>query len=153
MATSCGAGILARVQDHSGILKDAFVGGEMPSGNDHRKFRDRPWMIHGPKKADMLRPLAQGHGMTLHQFACKWLLQQHAVTSITATLTTDDEIREIAAVPTLPEITPDELNQIQDWYNDDFGLGADAHPCDIKSSVAEGGKERSGYVPGPTIIA
>ncbi|MEM6562769.1 MAG: aldo/keto reductase, partial [Planctomycetota bacterium] len=45
MATSCGAGILARVQDHSGILKDAFVGGEMPSGNDHRKFRDRPWMI------------------------------------------------------------------------------------------------------------
>lgn len=152
MATATGAGILARVQDHSGILKDAVKSDEHPSGSDHRKFRDEAWRIHGPKKADKLRPIAERHGMTLHQFACKWLLQQPAVTSITATLVSDDEIREIAAVPDLPEITPEELNQIQDWYHDDFGLGDEAHPCAIKSSVAEGGSERSQYAPPPVLI-
>jgi aryl-alcohol dehydrogenase-like predicted oxidoreductase len=152
-AESAGAGLLARVQDHSGILKDAIKQDTKLASSDHRKFRDKSWQIYGPQKADLLRPIAEGHGMTLHQMACKWLLQQPAMTSITATLVSDDEIKEIAAVPDKPDLTTEELNQIHDWYESDFHLGDDAHPCNLKSSVAEDGIERSGYTPPPSLIA
>ena len=152
-ALSAGAGILARVQDHSGVLKDAIKPDTKLDQSDHRKFRDERWKQFGPQKADMLRPIAHGHGITLHQLACKWLLQQSAVSSITATMTSDAEIKELAAVPDLPDLTDDDLNQIQAWYNTDFGLGDDAHPCDLKSSTAEGGAERSCYAPPPTLVA
>ena len=38
-------------------------------------------------------------------------------------------------------------------YARDWDLGPDAHPCDIKSSVDPSGRERSGYVPSPVLIA
>ena len=153
MAESSGAGILARVQDNSGILKDVIKQDTVIGHDDHRKFRDAAWKKYGPQKVDMIRPIAEGHGMTVHQLACKWLLQQPAVTSITATLVKDAEVDELAAVPGLPDLTADELDQLQDWYNTDFGLGDEAHPCNLKSSVAEDGIERSGYKAPPTVLA
>ena len=41
----------------------------------------------------------------------------------------------------------DVLKQIAEWYESDFGLGEEAHPCDHMSTFAEGGKVRSQYVP------
>ena len=43
----------------------------------------------------------------------------------------------------LPE---DVLKQISAWYENDFGLGEEAHPCNHMSSFAEGGSVRSQYV-------
>ena len=46
-----------------------------------------------------------------------------------------------------------ELTQIVYDYAQDFGLGPEAHPCDLKSSTDLSGRVRSGYVPPPVLIA
>ena len=93
------------------------------------------------------------HGMTVHQLACKWLLQQPALTSITGTFLNEHEIREAAESVDKPNLSPAELLQIVEDYAKDFGLGSQAHPCDLKSSADSSGKVRSGYVPPPVLIA
>ncbi len=158
MAKATKAGVLARVQDHSGILKGQAEGGVTPQTlikeSDHRKFRDLGWRMHGPTKAQMLMPLAQRHGMTLHQLACKWLIQANPqVTSITATLLTEKEIAEVSKSPGLSDFSNAELKQMHDWYESDFGLPPEAHPCDIKTGSDPTGKVRSQYVPPPVLIA
>ena len=44
------------------------------------------------------------------------------------------------------ELPEDVLAKVAELYADDFGLGDEAHPCDHKSSTAEGGAVRSQYV-------
>jgi aryl-alcohol dehydrogenase-like predicted oxidoreductase len=153
MATACKAGVLARVQDNSGILKDNIRIDTQLDEKDHRKFRDQAWKIYGVQKLERVRPIAQRHGMTTHQLACKWLLMQPALTSITATLLNEAEIQDAVDACDKPDLTQEELNQLAADYAVDWNLGPEAHPCDIKSSVAPGGKERSGYVPPPVLIA
>src|SRR3954468_6756899 len=84
------AGVLARVHDNSSILKDVVKIDTTISENDHRKFRDQSWKIYGLKKLELIRPIAQKHGMTVHQLACKWLLQQPSLTSITGTFLNEE---------------------------------------------------------------
>jgi hypothetical protein len=38
-------------------------------------------------------------------------------------------------------------------YARDWGLGDEAHPCDLKSSASPGGSVRSEYVPPPIMTA
>ncbi len=153
MAQSVKAGVLARVHDNSSILKDAVNIDTTIDKNDHRQFRDQSWKIYGLKKLELVRHYASDHGMTVHQLACKWLLQQPALTSITGTLLNEHEIREAVESIDKPNLSRAELQQIIDDYANDFGLGPAAHPCDLKSSIDKAGKVRSSYVPPPVLIA
>ena len=154
MARATKAGVLARVQDNSGVLKDAIKPDMRMSGNDHRKFRDASWKTYGPQKVERIRHIARAHDMTIHQLACKWLLQANpTLTAITATLLDEREIEEVCASVHKPDLTIDELNELRELYQGDFGLPAEAHPCDLKSSVDPSGKVRSSYVPPPVMIA
>jgi aryl-alcohol dehydrogenase-like predicted oxidoreductase len=147
------AGVLARVHDNSSILKDKVRLDTQIGENDHRKFRDQAWKIYGLKKLELVRHYASDHGMSVHQLACKWLLQQTALTSITGTLLDEAEIAEAAEATGKPNLSAAELRQIVEDYANDWGLGAEAHPCDLKSSIDPSGKVRSGYVPAPVLIA
>ncbi len=147
------AGVLARVHDNSSILKDTVKLDTTIDANDHRKFRDQSWKIFGLKKLELVRHYASEHGMTVHQLACKWLLQQPALASITGTFLNEHEIREAVESVDKPNLSRAELQQIIEDYAVDFGLGPDAHPCDLKSSVDKSGKVRSSYVPPPVLIA
>jgi aryl-alcohol dehydrogenase-like predicted oxidoreductase len=153
VAQSQHAGVLARVHDNSSILKDIVKQDTNIDNNDHRKFRDQSWKIYGLKKLELVRHYAADHGMNVHQLACKWLLQDPAFTSITGTLLNEKEIQEAADATEKPNLSKDELRQITADYSRDWGLGPEAHPCDLKSSVAPDGKVRSSYVPGPVLIA
>jgi aryl-alcohol dehydrogenase-like predicted oxidoreductase len=154
MARATKAGILARVQDNSGVLKDAIKADTQLAANDHRKFRDDNWRTFGPKKVEQIRPIAQRHGMTIHQLACKWLIQANpTLTAITATLLDENEIREVCDSLRKPDLTRDELQTLDEGYRNDFGLPAEAHPCDLKSSTHPSGKVQSSYVPPPVLIA
>src|SRR5215212_3452273 len=136
MAKATKAGILARVQDNSGVLKDVIKEDTQLAANDHRKFRDDNWKTYGPRKVEKIRPIAQRHGMTIHQLACKWLIQANpTLTAITATLLDEKEIREVCDSVRKPDLTAEELRQLADGYRTDFGLPPEAHPCDLKSSV------------------
>lgn len=153
VARAQGAGVLARVQDNSGVLKDVIKADTKLSDSDHRRFRDQNWKIYGPQKVEIIRPIAEAHGMTIHQLACKWLLMEPALTSITATLLDEKEIAEVCAATDMADLTAAEMDQLATAYARDFDLGDGAHPCDLKSSTAPGGTVRSGYVPPPVLLA
>jgi len=122
--------------------------------NDHRKFRDANWKTYGPQKVEKIRHVAQRHGMTIHQLACKWLVQANpTLTAITATLLNEQEIGEVCDAMRKPDLTREELRELSDGYNNNFGLPPEAHPCDLKSSVDPSGRVRSTYVPPPVLIA
>jgi aryl-alcohol dehydrogenase-like predicted oxidoreductase len=142
-----GAGVLARVHDNSSILKDKVKIDTQISQNDHRKFRDQAWKIYGLKKLELVRHYASDHGMNVHQLACKWLLMDPALTSITGTFLNEEEIREAAESVDKPDLSQAEMSQLSADYARDWNLGPEAHPCDLKSSVAPNGTIRSAYVP------
>jgi aryl-alcohol dehydrogenase-like predicted oxidoreductase len=152
-AVATGGGVLARVHDNSSILKDVVKIDTTITENDHRKFRDQHWKIYGLKKLELVRHYATDHGMTVHQLACKWLLQQNGLAAITGTFLNEHEIKEAAESTGKPNLSLKEMTQLAEDYARDFGLGQDAHPCDIKSSIDPSGRVRSGYVPSPVLIA
>jgi len=43
--------------------------------------------------------------------------------------------------------------EINQNYSRDWDLGAEAHPCDLKSSTDPEGHVRSSYVPPPVLMA
>ena len=92
VANAYRAGVMARVHDNSGILKGKMKSTDVIAKDDHRKFRDDSWKVYGLQKLEKVRPYAERHGMSVHQLACKWLLQQPALTTITATLLNEEEI-------------------------------------------------------------
>ena len=148
------AGVLARVHDNSSILKDVVKIDTTIGETDHRKFRDQSWKIYGLKKLELVRHYAIDHGMNVHQLACKWLLQQPALTSITGTFLNEKEITGSGrSRRDKPNLRTQELQEIADDYAKDWDLGPDAHPCDLKSSIDPSGQVRSGYVPPPVLIA
>lgn len=153
VAVATRSGVLARVHDNSSILKDKIKIDTEIADNDHRKFRDQAWKIFGLKKLELIRHYAADHGMTVHQLACKWLLQQPAMTSITGTLLNEHEITEAAESVDKPDLSTAELTQLAIDYARDWGLGDDAHPCDLKSSSDPAGKETSRYIPPPVLLA
>jgi aryl-alcohol dehydrogenase-like predicted oxidoreductase len=152
-ARATGAGVLARVHDNSSILKDKVKIDTTIGPNDHRKFRDQAWKIYGLKKLELIRHYAADHGMNMHQLACKWLLMDDALTSITGTFLNEEEIREACESVDKPKFSPAEMHQLAIDYARDWGLGDEAHPCDIKSSVDPKGSVRSAYVPPPVLMA
>ena len=50
LAEQSGSSVLARVPMNSGILEDIFDENTTFGPNDHRKYRDRDWLIYGLKK-------------------------------------------------------------------------------------------------------
>jgi len=139
-------GVIARVPTNSGMLDEEFKSADhkFPE-RDHRKFRDKAWLVHGLEKNKMVEPMAAELGMSLRQFAFKWLAGQPGLVAIEPNLLEKEDVDEFAAAAEHPLIPDDLLAELAELYEEDFGLGDEAHPCDIKSSVAEGGAERSGY--------
>jgi aryl-alcohol dehydrogenase-like predicted oxidoreductase len=153
MARAHGAGVLARVHDNSSILKDKVKLDTKIGQSDHRKFRDDNWKVYGLQKLERIRPLAAKYGVHVHTLACKWLLMDPALTSITGTLLDETEIAEAVAACDMPDLTRDQMMQLAEAYARDFDLGDAAHPCDLKSSTDPSGRVRSGYVAPPVLIA
>ena len=154
VAVSQKAGVIARVHDNSSVLKDVIRADTVIGRDDHRKFRDQNWKVYGAKKVELIRGIAQKHGMTIHELACKWLLQQPGLASITGTFLNEREVREaVNAATTLPDLTPQDLHELHTQYESDFGLGDDAHACNLKSSYDPAGAVRSEYVAPPVLMA
>ena len=153
VAISQKAGVLARVHDNSSVLKDMIRPDTVIGRDDHRKFRDQNWKIYGAKKVELIRKFADKHGMTIHELACKWLLQQPGLTSITGTFLNENEVQEAVNAVTKPNLSHDDLAELSREYERDWGLGIDAHACNLKSSIDPAGAVRSEYVAPPVLIA
>jgi aryl-alcohol dehydrogenase-like predicted oxidoreductase len=140
------AGIIARVPHSSGVLQDIYTLDQ--TFDDHRKFRDRNWLVYGLQKVEKLRHLQKAHNCTMSQLALKWLLTWPTISSVQPNILTEAELREFAAACDGGEgdrLTPAEMNEIQSLVESDFDLGPDAHACNLKSSTDPTGHTRSAY--------
>jgi aryl-alcohol dehydrogenase-like predicted oxidoreductase len=139
-------GIIARVPTNSGILDEEFSSPEhVFAQRDHRKFRDRDWLVYGLKKNEMIRPLAEQAGLSIRQFAFRFLASYRSLVSIEPNILTLADVEQFAAACDARPLDQDTLKKIAAWYDEDFGLGSAAHPCDWKSSMSKTGSVRSSY--------
>ncbi len=137
------AGIISRVPHSSGILQDLYTPNQ--TFDDHRKFRDKNWLIYGLKKIELLRHIQKAHNCTMAQLAIKWLLTWPTLVSVQPNITTETELKEFAAACNDDKLTPAEMKEIQELVESDFHFGPDAHACDLKSSLTASGTHRSEY--------
>ena len=148
VAVSTGSGgVIARVPTNSGILDEEFDNDRhvFPE-KDHRKFRDRNWLIYGLQKNQIVKEMAADLKMGVQEFAMRWLADQPAMVSIEPNILSTDDVDAYAAACDGVRLPDDVHARCAELYANDFGLGDGAHPCDFKSSTAEGGKLRSSYV-------
>ncbi len=139
-------GVIARVPTNSGILDEEFKSPDHTFPEwDHRKFRDRNWLVYGLKKNDLIRPLAKRHGCSIRQLATKWLASWPTLCSIEPNILNEADLTEFAQACDGQYLSKQTLDEIDALYNTDFNLGEEAHPCDWKSSVSETGTVRSEY--------
>ena len=140
-------GVIARVPTNSGILDEEFKSADhvFPE-RDHRKFRDRNWLIYGLRKNEIVKPMAEQLDLSLRQFAFKWLASQPAMVSIEPNLLSLDDVREFAVAADGRPLPADMLDELNRLYENDFALGDAAHPCDHKSSIDPSGSVRSAYL-------
>ncbi len=139
-------GILVRVPTNSGILDEEFKDENHKFESwDHRKFRDRNWLVYGLKKNAVIKPIANSLGLSIRQLAFKWLAQFPAMASIQPNLLNLNDVEQFAGACDGEPLPQAVIDKIDTLYAVDFHLGADAHPCDWKSSVTPDGKIRSDY--------
>jgi aryl-alcohol dehydrogenase-like predicted oxidoreductase len=89
--------------------------------NDHRNHRPRSWLLNGIKKVDRLRFL-ESSDRTLGQAALQWLLADDRVASTLPNIYEEAQLVEFATAPETPQLTSDELAQIEELYADNFGV-------------------------------
>ena len=136
-------GIISRVPHSSGILQDIYT--PASTFTDHRKYRDRNWLIYGLQKVELLRHIQKSLQCTMAQLAVKWLLTWPSLVSVQPNINTSAELREFAAACDGHYLTAAQMQEIQNLVETDFGLGSQAHACDLKSSVALSGATPSMY--------
>jgi aryl-alcohol dehydrogenase-like predicted oxidoreductase len=113
--------------------------------DDHRKFRDKNWLIYGLKKIEKLRHIQKAHNCTMGQLALKWLMTWPAMGSVEPNIMTETELNEFAGAFEGPLLSPAEMAEIQNLAETDYDFGPEAHACDLTSSVDATGATRSQY--------
>ena len=122
VAAETGAGIMARVPTSSGLLEDKYTPETTFSGNDHRRHRKREWLIEGLQKVERLRFLVIEGERTMTQAALKFVLAQPGMACVVPTVTSLAELEEFAGTTQAPDLTAEELAQVQELYERDFDV-------------------------------
>lgn len=114
--------VITRVVDHGGVFWDEVRPGHRFLTGDHRTFRPPGWVEAANEKLERLRPIAEGHGLTMLQLACAWNLAHEAVACVVPTLVqeegegarrVEDKRSELAAVPLDQPLAPGEVEAIR----------------------------------------
>ncbi len=85
-AEANGVSLITRVVDYGGLFHGDVLPGHRFPEYDHRRFRPEGWVDEGRERLELMRPLADRHGLTLLQLACAWNLAQPAVRCVAPTL-------------------------------------------------------------------
>jgi aryl-alcohol dehydrogenase-like predicted oxidoreductase len=117
-----GVRVVTRVVDYGGLFHDDVLPGQRFPDHDHRGFRPDGWVEAGREKLDLVRPLAERHGLTPLQLACVWNLAHEAVECVAPTLIQEPgpdakpierKREELAAVPSGPVLSAAEVDEIR----------------------------------------
>ena len=122
-------GILARVPLASGLLTGKLTHGQQFEADDHRKFNrhgeafDRGETFSGVDydvaldAVEALRPLVP-RGVTLAQWALRWILMDRAVTCAIPGVRRAAQVEDNLAASELDEIPADVMKKVQQVYQD-----------------------------------
>jgi aryl-alcohol dehydrogenase-like predicted oxidoreductase len=113
-----------RVPHSSGMLEGKYTSETTFAPSDHRSHRPKSWLINGVKKVETLRFLERPD-RTLGQAAIQWLLAEPRVMSVLPNVYDRAQLREFAAAPDTPPLTPDELARVAELARTNFGLPAE----------------------------
>jgi aryl-alcohol dehydrogenase-like predicted oxidoreductase len=78
--------LITRVVDYGGLFHDDVLPGHEFPKHDHRGFRPAGWVERGRERLELMRPVAERHGLTLLQLACQWNLAHAPVRCVAPTL-------------------------------------------------------------------
>ena len=124
--------VLVRVPHASGLLDGTVTPETVFAEDDHRfhrvstEDRKKQWQMNGLKKVEQLRFLWEQRGKTLSQAALQYILAEPSVASVLPNIYNESLLREFAAAPDLPMLTPEDLARVGQLYADQFGLAAAA---------------------------
>ena len=114
--------LIARVVDYGGVFHDDVRPGHEFASNDHRKFRPEGWVAAAAAKLELMRPIAERHGLSMLQLACAWDLAQPGVRCVAPTLiqeqgpsarAVEDKRAELAALDLAVRLSREELDTIR----------------------------------------
>jgi aryl-alcohol dehydrogenase-like predicted oxidoreductase len=118
-----GVGVMARVPTSSGLLDDNLTPDTTFGPGDHRRHRPREWLVEGLQKIDRIRFLCgPGSGRTMAQAALRFILAQPQMAVVIPTITNEAELREYAGAADVPDLTDEELAQLDELYARNFDV-------------------------------
>jgi aryl-alcohol dehydrogenase-like predicted oxidoreductase len=115
--------VIARVVDYGGVFHDDVRPGHEFAAYDHRKFRPEGWVDGAAEKLELMRPIAERHGLSMLQLACAWDLAQPAVCCVAPTLIQEsgpgarpieDKRAELAALDAGARLSGEEIAAIRE---------------------------------------
>ncbi len=122
-AEAHGVKVITRVLDHGGVFWGDVKPGHRFPVSDHRSFRPSGWVEAANAKLEVIRPIAERHGLTPLQLAAAWNLAHPAVECVIPTLTQElggearpieDKRSELAGVPVVSPLSQEEVDQIRE---------------------------------------
>jgi aryl-alcohol dehydrogenase-like predicted oxidoreductase len=114
--------VITRVVDYGGLFFDDLRPGQALAKGDHRGFRPSGWVEAGRRRLEDMRPIAQGAGLTMIQFACQWNLAHIPVACVAPTLiqevgaqarSIEDKRAELAGLPADLRLTAADVEAIR----------------------------------------
>ena len=121
-ASEAGVEVITRVVDYGGLFFDDVLPGQEMHPHDHRRFRPDGWIEAGRSRLDVMRPIAERHGLTPIGLACHWNLAHPAVRCVVPTLiqeagvqarAVEDKRAELESLPPTVTLTADEVAEIR----------------------------------------
>jgi aryl-alcohol dehydrogenase-like predicted oxidoreductase len=122
-------GLIIRVPLASGLLTGKFAGDTQFAADDHRSFNRHGEQFDvgetfsgvdyatGIETAEALKKLLPP-GVTLAQFALRWILDHEAVTTVIAGAKTSEQVRENTAASSLPALSDTTCAAVEQLYRD-----------------------------------
>jgi aryl-alcohol dehydrogenase-like predicted oxidoreductase len=128
LANASGVGLMVRVPHSSGLLEGRYTQDTTFGKDDHRFFRvssdsrKKAWLDAGLQKVEKLRFLTYGTGRTIAQAAIRWILAEPCFTCALPNIYNEDQLREFAAASDVPDLTPQEVREVNELYARNFDL-------------------------------
>ncbi len=128
LAKHHGVGLMVRVPHSSGLLEGRYTRGTTFAENDHRYFRvntdarKRAWLDEGLKKVERLSFLTEGTGRTIAQAAIRWILAEPCFACVLPNIYNEEQLAEFAGSSDVPELTPAEVQSVNELYARNFDL-------------------------------
>lgn len=119
-------GVLVRVPHSSGMLEGVYTKDTKFDEKDHRSHRPHSWLIEGLQKVERLKFLTEGTGRTIGQAALKFILAQPSVVTVLPNIYNEHQLKEFATAADTPDLTREELKQIDELYRNHFYVKSEA---------------------------